>query len=201
MFVAGTETTSSTMELAISELLRNPRVMKKVQIEVTEIAQGRSMIAEEDLEKLHYLKAVVKETLRLNPPAPLLPPREATQDVKLMGYDSPAGTQVLVNAWAIGRDPDSWEEPTKFKPERFLTNPMNYKGQHFEWIPFGAGRRECPGIQFSVAIIELALANIVYKFDLELPNGVKDDEPDMSEAYRVVIRGNSPLMIIPKPRC
>lgn len=201
MFAGGTETTSTTMEMAISELVRNPRVMKKVQIEVTEIAQGKSMIAEEDLEKLHYLKAVIKESLRLHPPVPLLPPRISTQDVKLMGYDIPAGTQVMINAWAIGRDPDSWEEPTEFKPERFLTNPMNYKGQHFEWVPFGAGRRECPGIQFSVAIIELALANIVYKFDLELPKGVKDDELDMSEAYGIVARGKPPLMIIPKPRC
>ncbi|GKD19157.1 cytochrome P450 Tp4149, partial [Tanacetum coccineum] len=183
IFAAGTETSATTIEMAISELVRNPRVMKKVQLEVTEIAQGRSMIEEKDLEKMHYLKAVIKETLRLHPPTPLLPPRQSTQDVKLMGYDIPAGTQVMINAWAIARDPASWQEPTEFKPERFLTNPMNYKGHHFEWVPFGAGRRECPGIQFGVAVIELALANVVYKFDLGLPNGVKDQELDMSETF------------------
>ncbi|GKD48090.1 putative cytochrome P450, partial [Tanacetum coccineum] len=163
IFAGGTEPSSATIEMTISELVRNPRVMKKVQIEVTEIAQGRSMIAEEDLENMHYLKAV------------------------------------MINAWAIARDPASWLEPTKFKPERFLTNSMNYKGHHFEWLPFGVGQRECAGIQF--AVIELALANIVYKFDFELPNGIKDEDLDMSETFGIVLRRKSPLMIIPKPRC
>ncbi|KAJ0785573.1 putative cytochrome P450 [Helianthus annuus] len=169
--------------------------MKKLQHEVTEVAQGRHIIAEEDLEKMHYLKAVIKESLRLHMPAPLLLPQISTQDVKLMGYDIPARTQVIVNAWAIGRDPMLWEEAEEFRPQRFLKNKIDYKGLHFEWLPFDAGRRTCPGIQFGVAIMELAVANIVYKFDVGLPNGVKHEDLDMSEKYGVLLHKKSPLVV------
>ncbi|XP_024972067.1 cytochrome P450 71A4-like [Cynara cardunculus var. scolymus] len=195
VFGGGVDTTSTTIEWAISELVKHPRVMKKLQQEVTEIAQGRSMIPEEDLEKMEYLKAVIKETLRLHVPVPLLVPRESTQDVKLMGYDIPAGTQVIINAWAIGRDSTSWEEAIEFRPERFLKNSIDYKGFHYEWLPFGAGRRGCPGIQFGVVIVELALANIVYKFDLALPNGAKNEDLDMSETYGIVLHRKSSLLV------
>ncbi|KAJ0614020.1 putative cytochrome P450 [Helianthus annuus] len=181
--------------LVMSELVRHPGAMKKLQHEVTEVAQGRHIIAEEDLEKMHYLKAVIQESLRLHMPAPLLLPRISTQDVKLMGYDIPARTQVIVNAWAIGRDPMLWEEAEEFRPERFLKNKIDYKGLNFEWLPFGAGRRTCPGIQFGVAIMELAVANIVYKFDVGLPNGVKHEDVDMSEKYGVILRKKSPLVL------
>lgn len=147
--------------------------MKKLQQEVTQIAQGRSIIPEEDLEKMVYVKAVTKESFRLHAPAPLVIPRMSTQDVKLMGYDIPKNTQVMVNAWAIGRDPTIWEASEEFKPERFLNNSIDLYGFHFNLIPFGSGRRGCPGIPYSVAVIEFALANIVYKFDFKLPNGVK----------------------------
>lgn len=123
------------------------------------------MIMEEELEKSQYLKAVIKESLRLHPPAPLLLPRKSTQDVKLNGYDIPTGTQVIINAWAIGRDPVTWDDPEEFMPERFLNNSIEYNGLNFEWLPFGAGRRGCPGIQFTMVLVELALANLVYKFD------------------------------------
>ncbi|KAF5817410.1 putative cytochrome P450 [Helianthus annuus] len=126
--------------VVMTELVRHPRVMKKLQHEVAEICQGKSMITEEDLERMHYLRAVIKENFRLHIPPPLLVPRMATEDVKVMGYDIRAGTQVIVNAWAIGRDPTLWEEPEEFRPERFLKNPFSYKGVHFEWLPFGAGR-------------------------------------------------------------
>ncbi|KAL7618949.1 hypothetical protein Lser_V15G02635 [Lactuca serriola] len=155
--------------------------MEKVQQEVTEIAQGRSMILEKDLEKMNYLKAIIKETLRLHTPVPLLVPRESTQDVKQLGYDIPAGTQAIVNAWAIGRDPALWEEPEEFRPERFFNSSTDYKGLHFEFLPFGGGQRGCPGIQFAIVIIELALANLIYKFDLSLPEGVTGKNMDMSE--------------------
>ncbi|KAI7756204.1 hypothetical protein M8C21_032410, partial [Ambrosia artemisiifolia] len=154
----------------------------------------------EDLEKMHYLRAVIKENFRLHMPAALLVPRMATEDVKVMGYDIRAGTQVIVNAWAIGRDPTLWEEPEEFRPERFLKNPFSYKGVHFEWLPFGAGRRSCPGVQFGVAIVELALANIVYRFDVGLPNGVKHEDLDMSETFGLVVHKKSPLLVTATPR-
>ncbi|MFS7951325.1 putative cytochrome P450 [Helianthus anomalus] len=200
IFGGGIDNTSTNLEWILSELIKNPRVMKKLQNEITEIAQGRSMISEEDLEKMQYLKAVVKENLRLHPPVPLLLPRIATQDAKLMGYDVPSGTQVLVNVWKIGRDSTLWEEPEEFRPERFLTNAVNYKGHHFEWLPFGAGRRTCPGILFSVVILELAIANIVYKFDLALPNGVKCEDLDMSDKYGITVHRKFPLLVVATPR-
>ncbi|KAI3684478.1 hypothetical protein L6452_33702 [Arctium lappa] len=200
VFVAGTDTTFATLIWSISELLRHPRVMRKLQQEVTEIAQGKPLILEKDLEKMEYLKATIKEILRMYPSLPLLIPRESRQDVKLMGYDIPRGTQTIVNAWAIGRDPTSWKEPNEFWPERFLNSPTDYKGVHFELIPFGAGRRGCPGIQFGVAIIELALANIVYKFDLRLPNGVEYGDLDMSETCAITLHRASPLMVVASPR-
>ncbi|KAM0066470.1 putative cytochrome P450 [Helianthus debilis subsp. tardiflorus] len=199
-FAAGTETTQTALEWTMSELIRNPRVMKKLQQEITEIAQGRSMISEEDLEKMAYLKAVLKESLRLHAPFPLLLPRKLMQDVKLMGYDISAGTQVIINAWAIGRDPAFWEEPNEFRPERFLNNSITYQGLHPEWIPFGAGRRSCPGIQFSVPVMELALANIVYKFDMVLPNGIRNEDLDMTEAFGITIHRKSSLIVLVSPR-
>ncbi|KAK9073542.1 hypothetical protein SSX86_007866 [Deinandra increscens subsp. villosa] len=200
IFAAGTDTTFTSLEWAISELIRHPTVMKKLQEEVTETTHGRPIIHEKDLENMKYLKATIKETLRLHTPVPLLVPRESTQDVKLMGYDIPAGTQVIINASAIGRDPTLWEEPDEFRPERFLNNIIDYKGLHFELLPFGAGRRGCPGIQFAMVINELALANLVYKFNLTLPNGVKDKDLDMNEINGLTVHKKSPLLVMATPR-
>ncbi|KAK1436677.1 hypothetical protein QVD17_02459 [Tagetes erecta] len=199
-FVAGTETMQISLEWALSELIKNPRVMKKLQGEVSEIAQGRSTVSEEDVEKMPYLKAVIKEALRLHPPIPLLVPRKLMQDVKVMGYDIRGGTQVIINAWAIGRDPKLWEESNEFRPERFLNNYINYQGVQFVWLPFGAGRRSCPGVQFSVPIMEVALANIVYKFDMALPNNIKNEDLDMTETCGVTLIRRSPLLVLVSPR-
>ncbi|KAI3512869.1 hypothetical protein L1887_20190 [Cichorium endivia] len=196
LFAAGTDTTSTAIEWAISELIRHPRVMKKLQQEVRQIAQGKSMISEDDLEKMQYLQAVLKETLRLHTPLPLLILRESTQNVKLMGYDIPAGTQVIINAWAIGRDFALWDDAELFKPERFLNSSIDYKGLHFQFLPFGAGRRGCPAIQFAIVIIELALANLVYKYDLALPDKVSGEELDMSEITGLTLHRKSPLLVV-----
>lgn len=118
---------------------------------------------------MKYLKAVIKETLRLHPPIPLLVPRESTKDVKINGYDIAAGTRVITNAWAIHRDPTTWEEPEEFHPERFLNSTIDFKGQDFKLIPFGSGRRGCPGISFAIANNELVLANLLSKFNWALP--------------------------------
>ncbi|KAL4559748.1 hypothetical protein LXL04_031893 [Taraxacum kok-saghyz] len=196
VFTGGTDTTSTSLEWALSELVRHPRVMKELQKEVTNIAQGRSVITEDDLKEMHYLKAVLKETLRLHTPLPLLVPRESTIYVKLLGYDIEKGTQVMVNAWAIARDPSIWEEPEKFKPERFLESSIDYKGLHFEFLR----RRGCPVIQFSIAINELALANIVYTYDLALPNEGRPEELDMSEISGLTFHKKSPLLVVATPR-
>ncbi|OIT20334.1 cytochrome p450 71a2 [Nicotiana attenuata] len=130
---------------------------------------------------LLYLQAVIKESLRLHPPFPLLLPRESTEDVKLLGYDIPAKTQVIINAWAIGRDPLSWDDPEEYRPERFLNSNIDVKGLNYELIPFGAGRRGCPGRTFVVVVIELALAKLVHKFNFALPEGLREEDLDMTE--------------------
>ncbi|XP_023768195.1 cytochrome P450 Tp4149 [Lactuca sativa] len=200
VFAGGTDTIYNTLVWILTELIRNPRVMKKLQQEVTKVAQGRSMLFEEDFEKMEYLKAVIKESYRLHPPAPFLLPRESVEDVKMMGYDIPAGTRVFVNAWAIGRDPTVWENFEEFKPERFLDSSIDFKGHHFELIPFGAGRRGCPAIHFSVTIFELVLVNLVYKFDFRLPDGEKIEDMDMSERNGLTVHKKVPLLVVPTPR-
>ncbi|KAI3673566.1 hypothetical protein L6452_39689 [Arctium lappa] len=196
IFGGGTDTTFTNLEWVISELLRHPKAMKKLQQEVREIGHGRTMITEEDLGKMPYLKAVLKENLRLHPPFPLLVPHESTHDVKLLGYDVAAGTQVIINAWAIGRDGSTWTKPNEFQPERFLNSPINYQGFHFELIPFGAGRRGCPAIQFAMVINELVLANLVYKFDLALAQG---ECLDMSETSGLTAHKKFPLLVAATP--
>lgn len=158
------------------------------------------MVTEDDIHQMHYLKAVLKETLRLHIPLPLLVPHESMQSVKLMGYDIPQGTQVMINAWAIARDPSIWEEPEKFKPERFLNSSIDVKGFDFELLPFGAGRRGCPGIPFALSINEPVLANVVYRYDLALPNEKRPEELDMTEINGIVVLKMSPLMVVATPR-
>ncbi|CAI9267264.1 unnamed protein product [Lactuca saligna] len=199
VFTGGTDSTYSTLEWELSELLRNPHVMKKLQEEVREVAKGKPKITEDDLDQMHYLKAVVKENFRLHAPLPLLVPRESTQDVKLMGYDIAAGTQVLINAWAVGRDPSLWDDPEEFRPERFMDSPVDYKGLHFELTPFGAGRRKCPGIQFAMSVNELVLASLVYSFDFQLPGGQKGQDLDMSETVGITIHKKLPLLLVATP--
>ncbi|KAL9998710.1 putative cytochrome P450 [Helianthus debilis subsp. tardiflorus] len=171
--------------------------MKKLQQEAHTVGQGREMITEDDLDNMPYLKAVLKEALRLHVPAPLLVPRESTKDVKLLGYDIPSGSQVMINAWAIARDPLIWEEPEEFRPERFLNNKMDYKGLDFEFVPFGAGRRGCPGINFAMIINEIVLANLVYKFEFSL---LGNEPIDMTESDGLTVHRKFPILVKATPR-
>ncbi|XP_059644199.1 cytochrome P450 736A117-like [Cornus florida] len=198
-FSAGTDTTSTVLEWAMTELLRHPRVMNKVKNEVREILKGKPHITADDLEEMHYLKAVIKETVRLHPPIPLLVPHEASEDVRVMGYDIAAGTMVLINAWAIGTDPMTWVEPEEFQPERFLNSSIDFRGHDFELIPFGAGRRGCPGTSFAIATNEFVLANLVHKFDWALPGGAKGENLDMTECPGATIRRRIPLLAVATP--
>jgi cytochrome P450 len=185
----------------MTELLRHPKAMKKVQNEVRGISGNKKYITEDDLDNMHYLKAVIKEAFRFHPPIPLLVPRESTQNVKIQGYDIAVGTQVIINAWAIGRDPTSWEEPEEFKPERFLTSSIDFRGLDFQFIPFGAGRRGCPGIFFAVTTIELALANLLHNFDWTLPGGARGEDLDVTESTGLSIHKKFPLTAVATPYC
>ncbi|XP_059641492.1 cytochrome P450 736A117-like [Cornus florida] len=199
IFSAGTDTTATVLEWAMTELLRHPGVMNKLKNEVREILKGKPDITADDLEEMYYLKAVIKETVRLHPPL-TLHGREASEDVRVMGYDIPAGTMVIINAWAIGRDPVSWVEPEEFQPERFLNSSVDFRGQDFELIPFGAGRRGCPGTSFAIATNEFVLANLVHKFNWALPGGARGEHLDMTECPGVTIRRRKPLFAVATPR-
>ncbi|CAA2935080.1 cytochrome P450 71A6-like [Olea europaea subsp. europaea] len=197
VFAAGTDTTSTVL---VAELLRHPKILEKLQKEVREVAGRKLDITEDDLEKMPFLRAVIKESLRLHTPAPLLVPRESNQSIKLMGYDIAAGTQVLVNAWAIGRDPSLWDNPEEFHPERFFETDIDFKGLNFEFIPFGAGRRGCPGVTFAMAVNELALAKLVHKFNLALPNGGKESDMDMNEGTGITVHKKFPVLVAATPQ-
>ncbi|GLT44045.1 hypothetical protein SLA2020_179630 [Shorea laevis] len=199
MFAAGTDTTFITLDWGMTELIKNPKAMERAQAEVRNIVGGRKVVLESDLPQLHYMKAVIKEIFRLHPPAPVLVPRESMEDVIIDGFDIPAKTRVFVNAWAIGRDPDLWENPESFEPERFMGSTIDFKGQDFELIPFGAGRRSCPAIAFGAATVELALAQLLHSFDWELPPGVNVKDLDMTEVFGITMHRIANLVLMAKP--
>nr|QKV50715.1 Cytochrome P450 71A26 [Astragalus membranaceus] len=200
MFTAGTDTISTLLEWAMTELIRHQDIMKKLQDETRSVVGDRTHITEDDLGHMKYLKAVVKETLRLHPPIPLLVPRENRQDMKLNSYNVKAGTRVIINAWAIARDPKYWDQPEDFKPERFLNSSIDVKGNDFELIPFGAGRRGCPGIVYATVANELVLANLVHQFNWELPDGTARVEAlDMSETVGLTMHRKTPLLVVASP--
>ncbi|XVE68310.1 hypothetical protein DITRI_Ditri09bG0057300 [Diplodiscus trichospermus] len=196
MFVAGTETTSATTEWLMAELLKNPNVMKKVQEEVRNVVGKKSKLDVNDINQMKYLNCVIKETLRLHPAVPLVL-RATTASAKLGGYDIPSNIAVFINAWAIHRDPNWWEKPEEFIPERFENNPVDFKGQDFHFIPFGFGRRGCPGISFGVASVEYIIANFLYWFDWRLPAGQNMENLDMSELYGLSVSKKVPLHVVP----
>uniref|UniRef100_A0A0D9Y5I8 Cytochrome P450 n=1 Tax=Oryza glumipatula TaxID=40148 RepID=A0A0D9Y5I8_9ORYZ len=168
MFAAGTDTTTTAMEWAMAELITHRNAMHKVQDEIRAVVGVTGCVTEDHIDRLPYLKAVLKETLRLHPPNPLLVPHVPLADTEILGYTIPTHTRVLINAWTIGRDPATWgEHAEKFIPERFLNNNVDYKGQDFGLVPFGAGRRGCPGMGFAVPTIEMALASLLYNFSWE----------------------------------
>uniref|UniRef100_A0A0E0EW50 Cytochrome P450 n=1 Tax=Oryza meridionalis TaxID=40149 RepID=A0A0E0EW50_9ORYZ len=173
LFTAGSDTSSSTVEWAMTELLQNPISMAKLCDELRRVVGSRRLIEESEIGKLPYLQAVIKETFRLHPPAPLLLPRQATRTIQIMGYTIPKGTRVLINVWAMGRDEDIWPEAGKFMPERFLERTIDYRGGDLELIPFGAGRRICPGMPLAVRMVHILLASLLIHFKWRLPAEVE----------------------------
>lgn len=206
MFVAGTDTTSATLEWTMTELVRHPRVLKKAQEEIRKAVaisdhQNTKKVNESHLQHLHYMKAVIKEAMRLHPPVPLLVPRESMDKCILDGFEIPAKTRVLINAYAIGRDPKSWEDPLVYNPERFIEGDgysIDFKDQDFKFLAFGGGRRGCPGFAFGLATVEIALARLLYHFDWELPPQVRPQDVDLHEIFGLATRKKSALVLVPK---
>ncbi|XP_004231934.1 desmethyl-deoxy-podophyllotoxin synthase [Solanum lycopersicum] len=199
MFIGGTDTSSTVLEWAISEMMKNPQVMEKAQAEVREVFKGKSKITESEIQKLDYIKMVIKETLRMHPPLPLLLPREAIEKCEIGGYDIPAKTKVIINAWAIGRHPQHWENAECFEPERFQDLDLDFVGTNLEYIPFGGGRRMCPGSLFGIANVELPLAKLLFHFDWELPDGIEASDLDMTETFGATVGRKNDLYLVAKP--
>lgn len=199
IFVAGSDTTAANVEWAMSEVMKNQKIMKKAQDEVRRVFNSKGNVDETGLEELKYLKMIIKETLRLHPPVPLLLPRVCGERCEINGYEIPEKAKIIINAWAIGRDPKHWDDAESFIPERFLDSSVDYKGNNFEYIPFGAGRRICPGMNYGLAIVEFELAQLLFYFDWKLPGGMKPEELDMTEEFGAVVRRKEDLKVIPIP--
>ncbi|KAH6835149.1 hypothetical protein C2S53_003634 [Perilla frutescens var. hirtella] len=197
MLAASMDTAASTVEWILSELLRHPRVMKKVQKELEQVVGLKRMVEESDLDRLEYLDMVVKETFRLHPVAPLLIPHYAMEDSTVSGYNIPKDSRIIVNTYAIGRDPNVWTDPEMFIPERFTGSEIDVRGKHFQLLPFGAGRRGCPGMQLGLIQVRLIVSQLVHCFDWELPNGISPKELDMTEEFGLVVVRANHLMAIP----
>ncbi|GJY42013.1 putative cytochrome P450 [Tanacetum coccineum] len=198
VLIGGVDTTAVTIVWAMSEIARNTRIKKKLQNEIR-ICMGRIQEScELDLTKMTYLKQVVKETLRLHLPAPLLVPHESLSHTHISGYDVFPGTTVLINGWGIGRDPSTWgENAAEFYPERFEEVDVNFGGVNFDFIPFGRGRRSCPAMNTAPAIVESVIANLLYWFDWEVPDIIKNEELNMEEEGSLIVRRKLPLCLVP----
>ncbi|KVH89171.1 geraniol 8-hydroxylase-like [Cynara cardunculus var. scolymus] len=198
LFIGGTDTTSTTLEWAMAELIRNPGKKETARLEVINLMQNINRnIQEPDINQLPYLQAVIKETLRLHPPAPLLVPHQAMQDVNVQGFTVPKNAQILCNIWGMGRDPSIWSNPETFMPERFLEADISYKGQDFEFIPFGTGRRICPGMNVAHRVLPLVLGSLIQKFDWKLEGNKRVQDLDMEEKFGLSLPRRVPLMAIP----
>ncbi|CAN1785959.1 Cytochrome P450 71D11 (Fragment) [Linum perenne] len=188
VFLAGVETSATAIDWTMAEMIKDERVLQKAQQEVRQIFHGKPTVDEGSIHELKYLDMVIKESLL---------PRESQERVQINGYEIPANTKVIINGWAIGRDSRYWEEPEKFYPERFLDRSIDDKGMNFELIPFGSGRRMCPGMLYASAVVKLTLANLLYHFDWKLPDGMKPENLDMTEAFGVTVRRKCSLRLIP----
>ncbi|KAI9115554.1 hypothetical protein K1719_013223 [Acacia pycnantha] len=201
--VAGFESPARLVEWAMAEMVRKPEILRRAQEEVRQVLKTNGNINSATLEELKYLKAIFKETLRLHPPSPLLAPRECTQTCEINGYTIPKTTQVLINVWAITRDPHYWTsslyEAEEFVPERFMNSSIDFRGSHFEFISFGGGKRRCPAILFGPAIAEILLANLLCYFDWELPFGVTPETLDMAELMDSTLKKKNNLILVTSP--
>ncbi|XP_074315798.1 geraniol 8-hydroxylase-like [Silene latifolia] len=200
LIVAGTDTTSNTFEWAMAELIHNPNKLEILQVELQKAVGKGNSVQECHIAELPYLEAIVKETLRLHPPAPIPVPRKVDSDVNMFGYTIPKNAMLLLNVWAIGRDPTTWDDPEKFEPERFIGSKVDVKGHNFELIPFGSGRRICPGMPLAIRIIPLMLASLINGFDWMLEDGVTSENMDMDEKSGFTVEKARRLRVVPVSR-
>ncbi|GLT44008.1 hypothetical protein SLA2020_179270 [Shorea laevis] len=200
MLVGGMDTSATAIEWTLSELIKHPRVMKKVQKELEEVIGLERMVKESDLGRLEYLDMVVKETMRLHPVGPLMIPHESVEDCTIEGFQIPKNSRIIINAWAIGRDPAAWTEPEKFLPERFVDSNIDLRGRDFQLLPFGSGRRSCPGMLLGLTVVRLVVAQLVHCFDWELPDHMLPTDLDMTEEFGLATPRAKHLLALPAYR-
>ncbi|KAK9036697.1 hypothetical protein V6N11_078689 [Hibiscus sabdariffa] len=197
MLIGGTDTVPTTVEWAMTELLRHPDIMKKLVEEIDTVAGKHNLVDDSHLPQLTYLEAIIKETLRLHPVAPLLLPHFSSEASTIAGYTIPKHSKVFINAWAMQRNPELWEDPHSFQPERFLNAEFSYQGNNLLYIPFGSGRRMCAGIAMAEKMVGLLLAVLVHSFEWKLP---REKRPDIQEKFGAVLKKMDPLVAIPFAR-
>lgn len=200
MITASMDTSAVSVEWALAQVVRNPRVQQKAQEELDQVIGPNRAMNESDFPNLPYLRCIVKEALRLHPPTPMMLPHRAKAHVKIGGYDIPKGSNVLVNVWAIARDPTVWKDPLEFWPERFLEEDVDMKGHEFRLLPFGAGRRACPGAQLGINLVTSMIGHLLHHFHWALPKGVEPDMINMTESPGLVSYMKTPLEVVPTPR-
>nr|XP_027109162.1 cytochrome P450 71A1-like [Coffea arabica] len=200
LLVGGTESSAMTVEWAISELLKKPELFKKATQELDRVIGQNRWVTEKDIPNLPYVEAIVKETMRMHPVVPMLVPRCAREDCNVAGYDIQKGTRVLINVWSIGRDPELWKDPQEFYPERFIGKEIDVKGQDYELLPFGSGRRMCPGYSLGLKVVQSTLANLLHGYNWKLPSDMNPEELDMEEIFGISTPRKFPLVTIVEPR-
>lgn len=202
MFTTGTCTSAGMIQWALAELINHPDILNKAREETDSFTVNKRLVKESDLPNLHFLQAIVKETLEASPSGPLFT-RESTQHCKIGGYDIPANTRLIVNVWSIGRDPNYWENPMDFVPTRFINgsgrSQIDVRGRHYELLPFGSGRRSCPGTSLALRVIQTTLVGLIQCFDWKAANG-KENSVDMTEAAGIALLMAQPLVCVPVAR-
>ncbi|CAI9290235.1 unnamed protein product [Lactuca saligna] len=197
IMVAGTETTTTLIEWAMAEIMQNHDIMKRIQKELADVVGLDNIVEESHLPKLQYLDATIKETFRLHPIVPLILPRSPSQDCIVGGYTIPKRCTVFLNVWSIHRDPLYWDNPLEFNPERFLTNKYDFKGSNLNFLPFGSGRRLCPGVPLAEKMQMYILASLLHSFNWSLPEG---EDHDLSEKFGITLKKREPLIVVPSQR-
>ncbi|KAB1671332.1 hypothetical protein [Gossypium barbadense] len=197
--VAGTDTTSGSTEWAMSKLMQHSEIMEKVKKELNDVIGVNNTVEEFHLPNLRYLNSVIKETFRLHPVLPLLVPRCSARSLTVGGCTIPKGSRVLLNMWSIHLDPNIWDNPMKFQPERFLNEPekLDFRGNDFQYVPFGSGRRKCLGINLGEKMLSFILASLLHSFEWKLPQGEK---VDLSGKFGIIMGKKNPPHLIPTPR-
>nr|QWK52243.1 cytochrome P450 706A3-2 [Isatis tinctoria] len=194
MVLGGTDTSIHVIEFAMAELLKNQDIMKRAQQELDEVVGKDKVVEESHIPKLPHILAIMKETLRLHTVVPLLAPHRPSETTVVSGFTIPKDSKVFINAWAIHRNPNVWENPLEFDPNRFLDKSYEFNGNDFNYIPFGSGRRICVGMAMGERVVLYNIATLLHSFDWKLPPG---DSMEVKEKFGITLKLKNPLLTTP----